>query len=98
MICVGKGDVRPLTGASKYNLMVVDGAGVIDVHNEVQGIFDFYNLIDSELMQAILEEKDLQSILDICAKFFGNPVYIVDARAKADLLQFKPGRPGVEKP
>jgi len=82
MICVGKGDVRPLTEASKYNLIVVDGTGVIEVHNEVQGIFDFYNQIDSELMQAILEEKDLQSILDICTKFFNNPVYIIDAAQK----------------
>jgi hypothetical protein len=82
LICAGKGDVRPLVEAGKYNMIVADGAGVIEIHNEVQNIFDFFNLIDSELMNAILQEKDLQSILDIASRFFDNPVYIIDAAQK----------------
>ncbi len=82
MICVGKGDVRPLIEAKKYNIVQIDGDGVLDTHNEVQDIFDFFNQIDDELMNAILHDKDLQSILDICTRFFDNPVYIIDAAQK----------------
>ena len=81
IICVGRGDVRLLAEAGKSNLMVVDGS-VLDVHNEVQDVFDYLNQIDAELMSAMLQEKDLQSILDICTKFFDNPVYIIDAAQK----------------
>jgi hypothetical protein len=82
MICVGKGDIRPLIEADKYNIIYIEGDGVLEVHNEAQDIFDFYNQIDNELMNAILQEKDLQSILDICTRFFDNPVYIIDAAQK----------------
>jgi hypothetical protein len=82
IVCIGRGDVRPLAEAGRCNLMVVDGASVLEVHNEVQDIFDYYNQIDSDLMNAILQEKDLQIILDICTRFFDNPVYIMDAAQK----------------
>ncbi|SHI16931.1 transcriptional regulator, CdaR family [Sporobacter termitidis DSM 10068] len=82
MICVGKGDVRPLVEANMYNVMVLEGVSVIEAHNRVQDIFDYYNQIDSELVNAVLQEKELQPILDICTRFFDNPVYIIDAAQK----------------
>lgn len=82
LICVGRGDLQPVIEAKKYNLLVVDGGNPIVIHNEVQRIFDFYNEIDADLTNAILCENDLQSILDICTRFFDNPVYIIDSAQK----------------
>ena len=82
LVCIGRCDVGPLVEAGCYNLMVVDGSSVVEMHNEIQDIFDYFNQIDSELMNAILQEKELQFVLDICARFFDNPVYIMDAAQK----------------
>ena len=81
LICVG-GSSRGLRGAGKCNLLVVKEGQPIEIHNEVQHIFDFFNEIEADLTNAILYENDLQSILDICTRFFDNPVYIIDSAQK----------------
>ncbi len=82
LICVGRGRPRSVIDTGKHNLLVINGSDPIEVHNEVQSILDFYNEIDAELTNAILNENDLQSILDVCTRFFDNPVYIIDSAQK----------------
>lgn len=82
LICVGKGDIKSLLETNQYNVLVVDSYSPLEIHNEIQNIFDFYNQIDSELTNEILYEKDLQAVLDICTRFFDNPVYILDSAYK----------------
>lgn len=82
IVCVGKGDIRPLVEAGQYNIMYIGDGNPLDIHNEIQQIFDHYAMIDAELTDALLHEKDLQAILDICTRFFDNPVYIMDSAQK----------------
>ena len=82
IICVGLGDIAAIHQARNYNIMVVEGPGVREVLNEVQGIFDFFNQIDTDLTKEIMLEGSLQSILDICSRFFDNPIFVVDSAKK----------------
>ncbi len=79
LICVGKTNLCDSLDLSHHNIMIIEGDNTVDVHNEIQGIFDFYNEIDAELIDEIVCERDLQSILDKCTRFFDNPVYIFDS-------------------
>ena len=62
--------------------MAVDDGSIFEVHDEIQDLFDFYNQIDLELTNEIVHETDLQAILDICSRFFNNPLFIVDSGKK----------------
>ena len=82
LICVGDIDLSTVTGDQTHNILIVDADDPSAVHSEVQQIFDYYNEIDADLMNAVIRENDLQSILDICTRFFDNPVYIIDSAQK----------------
>ena len=79
LICVGHAETRFPAELTGHNFMVVDDGNAIDVLNEIQGIFDFFNEIDAELLHEIVSERKLQDILDKCTLFFNNPVYIFDS-------------------
>ena len=82
LICIGHGNISALTSAKTCNILQIDGSGIVDVINDVQGIFDFYNSIDKELMNEVLKESTLQTILDVCSRFFDNPIFVVDSAKK----------------
>ncbi len=79
LIVAGSADRDTLTGKGACNMMFVAEDSPVAIHDEVQRIFDTYNDIDADLINAILCENELQSILDICTRFFSNPVYIIDS-------------------
>jgi len=78
VIVVGKEAEQTLSGTA-CNWMAIGQGDVSETFNAVQQVFDFYNQIDSELRDAVIQEQEIQSLLDVCFRFFDNPVFLVDS-------------------
>ncbi len=49
-----------------------------EVLERIQDVFLHFNVLEHELMEAVLREDPLDSLANICAKFFRNHVFILD--------------------
>lgn len=81
IICLGGGD-EACAFMAKWGvsgLVLACDNDVFTVLERIQDIFLHYNILEKELTGAIIREEPLSSLLNICAKFFENPVLIVDA-------------------
>jgi DNA-binding PucR family transcriptional regulator len=78
VIVVGEEAAQALS-ETECNWLSFEEGDVPEIFNAVQQVFDFYNQIDSELYDAVMQEQDIQSLLDICSRFFDNPVHLVDS-------------------
>jgi len=81
IIIIGNKDFNlDKTNISKFNLIYIDAnTDLLEVFNEIQDIFTFYQKWDSELQDAIIMGKDLQHIIDASFNYFQNPMYLIDA-------------------
>lgn len=81
IVCLGGGD-EACAYMDKWDvsgLVLVSDNDIYTVLERIQDIFLHYNTLEKELTGAIIREEPLSSLLNICAKFFENPVLIVDA-------------------
>lgn len=59
------------------NIIYVD-VNFNSLFNNIQSIFEQYDSIELELIKGLGENKSLKEILNICSKFFDNPIHILD--------------------
>ena len=80
-ICIGGNDEAcALLQQNNVNGIVLNtDMDIMTVFECIQDIFLHFNSLDSQLMEAIILDEPIGTLLNICAKFFDNPVIIVDA-------------------
>lgn len=80
--CVqGDGNNSFIYGESEDSYILLKNCSESDAFNEVMNIFDSLNE-KFEGMAYALQNKDYQSVVDICFELFGNPVFIMTANNK----------------
>lgn len=80
-VCIGGGDEACgfLEKRGISGLVLEGDVDIIMVLERMQDVFLHFNNLEHELMDAVLGEESLGALLNICAKFFKNPVFVVDA-------------------
>jgi hypothetical protein len=80
MVCIDGTDVVTLLKEKQTQSLIINYSGdPMELFERIQDIFFHYNMLDGKLRNAIEQNMDLDSIVNICADFFHNPVYIIDA-------------------
>lgn len=77
-ICLGKVDEKYLNNNDWSAILMPYDTPTIDLINEVQDIFDEYNLWKEEVSEAIFHRESLQSIFDLSSRYLKNPIAFFD--------------------
>lgn len=59
-------------------IVLEEAPDIINLFQYVQSIFDFYNAWSEKIQEAIIEQKSIQSQLDICTQVLQNPIALHD--------------------
>ncbi|ACL18386.1 CdaR family transcriptional regulator [Desulfitobacterium sp. LBE] len=81
VVCIGRDETtdRWLEKHGVKALILDSEVELNEVFERLQDIFQHYNRLESELLEAVLCKEPLNVLLNICAKFFANPTFITDA-------------------
>ncbi|MDR2492488.1 MAG: helix-turn-helix domain-containing protein [Coriobacteriales bacterium] len=71
-----------LPGRFQSALIFDEETTLFEVHNRIQDIFAEYNMWEAEIHRMLSGGSDVQSMLDISAGHFGNPLILFDSNYK----------------